>query len=144
MTEEELDLMGWQDDGHMLNTQLNLFNGRDRNYGQIHVIITCPEDSSCHKWAKTHAHDYLCMVALEVENMGGLDFLDGNFNTDSLPDDWSSGDGPFQIEWRDMGEDGIEWRPRMTEPPTEVPAEESSGSLSRLADAVGYDEKAGD
>lgn len=116
MTEEEIDLMAWHADGHKLNLGLDLFNGKDRNYAQVRVRVECPDDSVCHRWYTAHGTEppeHHCFVNLEIEAMGALDFLDGDFATDALPDDWSrwGPDFPIEIEWRDQGEDGVEWRP---------------------------------
>lgn len=116
MTPEEIDLSAWHADGHTLTIGLGLFNGRDRNFGHMTVETTCPEGTICHQWAEAHETDHFCMVAQELTAMGPPDFIDGNFNTSALPDDWScaAGDFPLEIEWRDMGEDGVEWRPKVT------------------------------
>lgn len=136
----DLNLSEWQQDGHRFSLTLGLFNGRDKNDGMVKATIECPPGSTCRKWHADHGgttdSEPYCHVRGELDALGNvLDFIDMDMTTTTLPDDWevSAEDMPIEIEWRDRGEDGVEWRPLR---PTEPPAEEQSGSLTRLAEGM--------
>jgi hypothetical protein len=114
----DLNLGEWQSDGHTFSLTLGLFNGRDRNDGMVKAVIECPPDSTCRKWHADHGgaadQEPYCHVRGELDALGNaLDFIDMDMATARLPDDWeaTAKDMPIEIEWRDVGEDGVEWRP---------------------------------
>lgn len=117
MTVDEIDLRAWHADGHKLGLGLTLFAARGgRSFGQVAVRVECPEDSVCHRWYAAHGTEppkHHCMVGMEIEAMGPIDFIDADLDAEALPADWSrwGSDFPIEIEWRDRGEDGLEWRP---------------------------------
>lgn len=125
MADERLDLSAWQKDGHILRVKLGVFaspvgpreDNRTRHYGQLQAAITCPEGSTCRRWAADHSHDPICFVQQELEAISLYDFIDMAFEGTQLASDWSS-DLPLVIEWRDQGEDGIAWRPAPEQPRT--------------------------
>lgn len=118
MADERLDLTAWQNDGHILRVKMGTFTDRNgRKYGQLQAEITCPEGSSCRKWAAEHERDSVCLVNQELDAVSFYDFIDMGFDgaQSFLPPDWSQ-DFPLVMEWRDQGEDGIAWRPAPEQP----------------------------
>src|SRR4051794_29727009 len=106
--------MGWNADGHKLDVKLSVWSsGRItgpaplRHCGQLDVTVECPEGSVCRR-DETERPDH-CFVREEMQALGVPDFIEV-MEVGALPSDWSSR-FPVVIEWRDRGEDGVDWRP---------------------------------
>lgn len=130
---EKPDISEWQDDGHLIAGRLAVYNeSTGCQYGILKLdVMTCPPDSACHRWFENEAsqEQFRCFVAEEIEHEGALEFIDRMIGfrelpttergprplVPALPSDWSS-PFPVAILWRDLGEDGIAWRPKHTDP----------------------------
>jgi hypothetical protein len=113
---EPLDLRAWHADGHKLTVKLGVWPDGKRKSGTIRVEAECPPDSVCHRFREQAGHrdgQPYCFVRGEIESFGPLDFLDADLDAPDLPDDWSSRVDGLEIEWKDEGEDGIRWRPKL-------------------------------
>lgn len=109
---DEIDWTAWHADGHQLDARVSVWRGKPlpaapprRPLGQLEVTVECPEDSVCRR---TDTVDY-CFVRDNMQDVGFIDFIE-MMNALDVPEDWSSR-FPVVIEWRDQGEDGVEWRP---------------------------------
>lgn len=128
MADERLDLSAWQQDGHVLNLRLGTFTspvgprelGNSKTYGQLLFEVECPEGSACRRWLDEHTTSRIsrpphhCFVKGDLEGLGPYDFIE-EMATHGLPEGFSL-DFPVVLDWRDRGEDGIEWRPAPVQP----------------------------